>query len=621
MTDIKKLDDYNHVRLRTEMYFGSRAPHTQTVLLFTETGIPYLEEITWVPALYTCFREILDNSCDEVIGFKHGNKIDITFNESNLEFSVEDNGHGIPIDWDDDYKLHKATMALSEARTGRNFGERGEVAGLNGIGASGVNFCSQWFHIEIHRNNKKFTQEFSEGNAVFPGLNINDPIIKDIKSEKTGTKISFKLSEEIFSNRILPTKFIWSRLYEIAIQNPHVKFSFNGQNIKIKPNHEKIIFEKFIPINIIENDYISTFLLVPNFSSENEHFHSIVNRIFTYNGGNHIDSFKRYFMSGLLSALEKENKKRGLIPNRTDILDKLLIYNVTTCKAPHFDGQAKTRLTTEEAGEITKKNLSNDQLYKDLIKKNKDWIDEIYKRCAERTNKKELDEINKENKKLKKNKVAKLVEATSLNRNECILLLTEGDSAVGEMRSSRNPNIHAGFPLRGKILNVNGENLKVVIQNDTLKDLMSVVGLTLGVKANRKILNYGQIWIAHDMDEDGKNIGALLVNFFYTYWKELFDPNEKPFIYIFNTPFIIAERGKERKYWYAQNYKEFNPETYKGWTITRAKGLGSLMKEDWTHSLKNPNLIPLLDDGKLQESLDLVFSNSRADDRKKWIAL
>jgi hypothetical protein len=87
------------------------------------------------------------------------------------------------------------------------------------------------------------------------------------------------------------------------------------------------------------------------------------------------------------------------------------------------------------------------------------------------------------------------------------------------------------------------------------------------------------------------------------------------------TPFIIAEKGKTRKYWYSDNVHEFNPEDYKGWGITRAKGLGTLTREDWQHSLNTPKLFPLVNDGNMKETLDLIFNGKRADDRKKWSGL
>lgn len=621
--DIRKLNDYQHVRLRTGMYFGSKDPHTQTVMLYDPEKGPYLEEITWVPALYTAFREIFDNALDEVIGHGQGDKIDIVYNEEEKTFKVSDNGRGIPIDWDESENMYKATMVLSHARAGRNFGDRQEVAGTNGIGGSGVNFCSEWFKIEIVRDGKKFTQEFHEGNAVVDELHISNPVIKKTTSDKTGTTIEFKLSKEVFHDITLPEKFLKSRIYEVAVANPFTTITYNGEKFKVKALPEKTLFPNIHPIvvDIRDEGFKSKFIIIPGFSSDSEFFHSIVNNIPAFNGGSHIDQFRRQFFAGMLTALEREGKKRKLIPNRTDLMDGLLIYNITNMRAPNFDSQSKTRLINEEAATYVKTFLNDEKIYQEIIKKNREWIDEVFRRCAERTMKKEIDDIQRATKKNTKRKVPKLMESSSTNRKECILFLAEGDSAIAGMGAVRDPKIHAGMPLRGKVMNINGESPKRVLENKELSDIMTIVGLKIGEKADRNKLRYGRIYIAHDADPDGANIGALLVNFFYGYWPELFDPVLEPFIHIFMTPFIIAEKGKERRYWYSHNYAEFIPSEWSGWSITRAKGLGSLTNEDWKYSLRQPEVYPLQDDGSLKESLDLIFNGDRSDDRKEWISL
>src|SRR5690606_9145670 len=112
------------------------------------------------------------------------------------------------IDWDETHNMHKATLALSEARAGRNFAERGEIAGTNGIGASGVNFCSQYFRVIVHQNGKKFEQEFLECDAFEDELRIGKPKIREIKTDKTGTRIEWKLSSQVFNDFTLPEQFI-----------------------------------------------------------------------------------------------------------------------------------------------------------------------------------------------------------------------------------------------------------------------------------------------------------------------------------------------------------------------------------------------------------------------------
>jgi DNA gyrase/topoisomerase IV subunit B len=622
MTDIKKLTPYEHVRLRTEMYFGSRVNQTQKTLIYQD-GKPVIIDQTWVPALYTAFREILDNSLDEVVGHKSGNVIKITHDCAKLEFSVEDNGRGIPIDWDEEHKCHKATLALSEIMAGRNFGERGETAGVNGIGASGVNFCSKWFHVDIWRDGKHFHQKFEEGDAFAQGLQIHKPKISNAAADKHGTRVHFNLSTEVFSDTTLPTEFVASRLFEAALCNADVKFQDNGQTIRIKNNWEKTMFEGFKPIvlELEQEGFKSKWIIVPNFVEENEFYWSLVNNIPVFNGGIHVDRFKSGFVAGLLNALERESKRRKLQPNRTDVTERLFVYNITNIVAPNFDSQSKTRLINEEAGQAIKAWLEDPNLFKQLIKKYGWWIDEIYTRCEARTNKKDAAELAKLAKKTARAKIPELTDATGVNRQECILFLAEGKSAIGGLTAVRDPKIHGGLPLRGKVMNVHGEAAKRILENQELANIMNAIGLNLLTKASKRDLRYGRLYLAADMDHDGSNICALLVNFLYQYWPELFDPKDKPFVYIFQTPFIILEKGSEVRYFYSFNYHEFKPEDWQGWKVRRAKGLGTLGKNDWKHAVQKPVALPLLDDGKLKETLELIFNGKLADKRKEWIGL
>lgn len=195
------------------------------------------------------------------------------------------------------------------------------------------------------------------------------------------------------------------------------------------------------------------------------------------------------------------------------------------------------------------------------------------------------------------------------------------NSAVSGMASVRDPEIHGGLGLKGKVMNVNGASPKEVLNDGALRDIMNSIGITPTGKWDRASMRYGKVFIAADADPDGMNITALLVNFFHTFWPEMFEDKDNPIINVFMTPFIIAEKGKQRKYWYANNYEEFKPEDYKGWTITRAKGLGTLTKEDWAASLANPVTYPVTQDGKMADSLSLIFDKGRSDDRKSWIGL
>jgi DNA gyrase/topoisomerase IV subunit B len=629
---IKKKTDYEHIRLRTNMYLGSVEPHTQSVVVYQDLR-PVVREMTWTPALFTCLREIIDNALDEIIGHGHGDRIDVEFDPAALTFSVRDNGRGIPFDFDKTHNQYLATMVLTEPRAGRNFDERGEVAGVNGIGSSAVSITSEWFKVEIWREGKKFAQTFREDKKGSQ-IKIDDPKITSVSAERHGTYVKFLPSSEVFKSRELPEDFIRSRVTEIAICNPGLKVYYNGTQIKVKPRQEQTLFPKQKPviIEVNEGDFRSKFWI--NYvedavdGTRNEHIHSLVNNIPTFNGGVHIDTFRRTFYSGLLSALEKDSKRRKLNPNRSDVQDGLFVYNITNMRGPNFDSQSKTRLINEEVASTIKKHFENPTLYRDIIRKNPEWIEAIYERCAERTMKKDAAELAKSQKAAKRLKIVELEDASGTARMNCSLFLCEGKSAVSGITEARDPTIHGALPLRGKVLNVYGkhltrthysQHLKKVAENEALKKIASAVGLVVGQKAVRSQLRYGKVYIATDADPDGANIAALLVNYFYQLWPELFDSAGTPFVYIFQTPFIIAKKGKTKKYWYSDDYETFRPEDYKGWEITRAKGLAALKKDDWQNELANPRVTPVIDEGDLSQTLDLLFSPD-ADARKEWLS-
>lgn len=621
--EIVKLTEYAHARLRTEMYLGSRSPHTQTVINWTGKQLE-AQEVTWTPAVYCAFREILDNALDEVAGHGHGKAIDVGYDPETLKFSVYDDGRGIPIDWDSEHQMHKATLALTQARTGRNFGERHEVRGTNGVGSSIVVNCSEQFTVDIRRDNKRFQQTFAEGNDMFPELRIEDPRLVNYRSDKTGSMITFQLSRKVFPNAVLPLEFVRARVFEIAANHPTIRFTFNNQKVTVGKTLEKTLFgdNKPVTVSINHDKFVSNYYLVPDFAESGEYIHSTVNDIPAFNGGQHIDTFKRLFFGGLLKALERESKKRGLTPNRSDCAEGLLIYNVTTMHSPNFDSQSKTRLINDEVDRYIRAEFDDENTFRNILKQHKAWIDSIYARCAARTQKRDDADVAKAARKLMRTKVPKLLDANGRDRSKCILFICEGDSAKSSLSAVRNPDIHGALPLRGKILNVRGESNKTIMENAIITDIMMALGLSLGRTADRRQMRYGQVYLAADQDPDGANITALLVNFFYLQWPELFDPNQPAVFHVFQTPFIIQEKGKKRHYWYADNYHEYNPDDWRGAPKpVRAKGLGSLEEADWIHSLAHPKLVSLLDDGMLSATLDLIFNSRLADARKEWIAL
>lgn len=604
------------------MWLGSRAPHTQQIVSY-EDGKPTLIDAVWVPAVFTAFREVLDNALDEVVTHHNGDRIDVSYNPKTMVFKIADNGRGIPFHIDKTHKQCVATMALTETKAGRNFGDRGASRGLNGVGASIVNFCSEYFDATITRDGKTFTQRFHEGNGKNTDLVIENPLIVPCeKGAKTGTAIEFKLSKTVFKDLNLPEDFLKSRMFEVALCYPKLKLYYNGKRVVVKdvgktifPDHKPI----FLPIE--REGFNAKFWLVPMFFETGEHTHSLVNAIFCSNGGTHIDTFRRFFFSGLIGALERESKKRKLTPNRSDLSEGMLIYSITEMDAPSFDSQSKTRLINDEVASIIKEELADPEFFKKVIKTNPEWVEEIYTRCAERTMRKDDSDAKALIRKNSKVKVEKLADACGVNRKDCILIVCEGDSAVSGCVEARDPNLHGALPLRGKVMNVHGESLKTIAANEELMKISNSIGLVPGGRVNRDSLRYGRLYIATDADPDGANICALLCNALFTMYPELFQDADNPFVYVFETPLIILSKGKERRYFYNNNISSFSPDKFRGWDTVRAKGLAALKKEDWKAVLANPTLHPIVDDGSMKDALDLLFDKDKAANRRVWMGI
>ena len=626
---LKKLNDYQHARLRTEMYLGSREPHTQEVLHFDGERL-VMREFTWVPALYTGLRELIDNALDEMVGHGHGDTLRVDYHDdpAAMIFTVSDNGRGLPIN--EVPKLGKgpaASILLGEARAGRNFAERGEVAGTNGLGAACTNFTAEWFELDVYHGSRRLKQRWEEGR--YRGEDKHKTrgpnIIRGSKS-KHGTTITYCPSAKVFPHMVLPSDFVKGRLWDIAVANPKLKVFYNGERLATKNTSDPIKSTYFadMPVAKVEfhGDGIdSIFYLSPGFNGDDEVFHSVVNNLPALQGGSHIEAFRNLFypeaMNHLTGTRGNRFTKEKLTLTRADVASGLLIFNVTKMDGPNFDSQTKSRLVTEVKKPM--RDCFDPFEVGSAFRRNPQWIEAILERCRRRTSTKEDQEVRRTQKKLSRNKIAKLSDAIGADRTKCVLFLGEGDSALNKMMNVRDPEVHGCLPLRGKILNVHGVTPKKVIASQALLDIMTAVGLQIGEKANSLHLRYGAIYIATDEDEDGKNITALLVNFLYRFWPELF---QGEFVFKFSTPFIILEKGKQRKYIYADDYDDFqaNLGKYKGWTVTRAKGLGALEEEDWVHSLSKPALIPIVDDGELAETLDLIFNQNRADDRKEWLS-
>jgi len=613
--DIQVLSDRDHVRLRLSMYAGSTVSSTFELPYFKDGKI----EITPTPFVFATmrmFQEIIDNSNDEFSQITIPNKtLTLECDPVNGFYSVEDNGRGVPIDM---HKTGKPTpeVVFGSLRSGRNFteGKTTGTVGQNGIGSSMTCFCSAEFKVEISREGKKYTQSFLEGAS-----NIQTPVIKKQAGSKTGTKISYKLDPTVVADITLPDVLLRNKAIEVAFNNPNTTVTYNGDKFHYKNGLEDVV--KSISKNYFRFgiEGFEFFVIFDQYQGVDEKVFTWVNSSLLYDGGMCNTQFVNAFVDATTEHLRKDAKKLGAEVTRNDIRQNLLILGSLKVSDPVYDSQGKTRLI----GPNIRKELDGliSSGWSLFTRRNKEWLDTVLERANERHHKSANKKASDDFKKTLRKKVPGLLDAVDRDRMKCRLYITEGLSAASSLVEVRDPNTMGSYPLGGKINNVYGSTVAQVLQMGKLSDLLASVGLVPGQKAVKHELRFGNgVVIATDSDPDGSDIITTLICLFYQFWPELFESKTKPFFYRLIAPNIIAVKGNKRVHFSTRADYIKQREKYKGWSVSYAKGLGSLEKEDWEMIINDDRFyLPIVGDEQMKDVIKLLFSDD-ANERKLWLS-
>ena len=192
---IDKLEGLEAVRKRPGMYIGDP----------DERG------------LHHSVFEVLDNSIDEHLA-GYCNKIEVTIHVDG-SVSIRDDGRGIPVDMHPKWKMPAVELVLTNLHAGGKFGQGAYKysGGLHGVGAKCVNALSDWFRVEVSRDEKVYSMEFERGKTTQKLEVIG-------KSKKTGTLITFKPDPTIFTITVeFKFDILANRLRELAFLNPGIE--------------------------------------------------------------------------------------------------------------------------------------------------------------------------------------------------------------------------------------------------------------------------------------------------------------------------------------------------------------------------------------------------------------
>jgi len=594
--EFKELSDREHVLLRPGVYIGSCTPEPVTGI-YNYT----VQTKTVASGLLKIISEIIDNSTDEFIrtGGKYANKIDISVTETleGTQVTISDNGRGIPQELVNNKP--RPVLAWTALRAGSNFDDSKRVgAGTNGMGAALTNI----FSIE-------FIGTTSDGKNTMEVTcrdNMSDIKFTKKKSSQQGTTVSFVPDLARFGLSTFDAdheSMVMDRLVNLAITYRDITYTFNGKPIRAKSTRE-------IAANF-SNDAVSfeypniLFIFAPAGKTES-YVLACANGIRVSQGGAHVDFVMNKVAESIRAFIKKKHK--------IDVMPAAIKANIMFASwikdfpALKFDSQSKERITNTTA-EISAffKDVDFDKIGKKLID-TPAIIDPIIQAILYKRELEEARELAKKEKDGKKKIVINHIAATDPIIEKRMLLLCEGLSAISSLINVRNARTTGGYPLKGKVLNINGLRPLEIMKNVEIRELMSVIGLKIGEPARN--LNYGKIVVFTDSDTDGSHIFCLLLNLF-SLWPELYEEER---IYRLKAPLFHCKKGKTDKFFYTyEEYAEFDAT---GWDVSYYKGLGSMPEDVYSKVVNDPYLECVT--GFDPRILEMAFGDD-ADGRKEWM--
>jgi len=655
----QKMSQKEHIKKRPDTYVGDIKPQKLDMWIPNKDNTKMLQKtVKYVPGMYKVIDEIITNAGDRLTEDKKCDTVKISYSlnedKTKLEISVFNNGKGIPIVEHNEYKIYVPTLVFGRLLSSSNFNddEERKAGGRNGYGAKLANIFSTDFTIETvdDVNKKKLIQSWHQN------MDIEDPPkVTSCKKGKSYTQVTFCIDINMFnikkvSNDML--KMIDKRAFDLAATvGSNKKIYLNDKRIPINnfkkyvemfmDNESKLVFDNF------GNDWSVGVSYKPDQGFQQV---SYVNGIATFKGGNHVKHVEDAIIKSLVAIMKKKSKdvkiKASHLKEHLSFFVNCMVVN------PAFTSQTKEELKTlpEEFGTVC--NIS-DAFIKKIQKTG--LTDRVlqYVKIKESTFLKKSD--GKKTQSVRG--IDKLTDASwaghKTKSKQCILILTEGDSAKGLAMAGREKvgnNVVGVFPLKGKLLNVRDAAPKKLADNEEIKNIKKILGLKQGEEyKSLDQLRYGRIMIFTDQDNDGFHIKGLVMNFIAYYWPSLVDLG---FLTFLPTHIIRATKGNQIKdFMTISNYEKWKEENdSKGWHIKYYKGLGTSTRKDAKEYFTNlyDKLITYTWQGQLlsedsdsdyievyssaeqkdntdlktkcKKALDLAFEKSLADKRKEWLS-
>ncbi|HXY34425.1 MAG TPA: DNA gyrase subunit B [Planctomycetaceae bacterium] len=547
-SDIRVLEGIEGIRKRPAMYIGDTTPR----------------------GLHHLVYEVVDNSIDEAVnGFA---SVIIVRINADGSCTVTDDGRGIPVGAMPDMENRSALeVVLTEIHAGGKFdrtsGYKTGTGGLHGIGVTAVNALSEWLEAEVRREGHVWTMDFARG-VVMSGL-------KQLgKSDRTGTKITFKPDPQIFPDARFSYDVLHKRLQELAFLTPGTRILISdertGQSDDFQYSDGIVEFVKHLnrtetpltpDVIRIEGSVDQTEVRVALQYNDgySENVRAFANNIGNIEGGTHLSGFRSALTRAINNYGKRENLFKDFAPQGDDFREGLTAVISVRLPDPQFEGQTKTKLGNSEVEGIVT-SVVNDGLNR-FFEENPSAAKLIAAkglRAAEAREaaRKAREMVRRKGQLTSSGLPEKLRDCRSRELSLTELYLVEGDSAGGSADTGRDSSIQAILPLRGKILNVEKAQLVKVLDNEEILNIFKAVGVPPGAQLEDVTKRrYGKLVLMTDADIDGSHIRTLLLTFIFRHLRELV---EQGCVYIAQPPLYKVTQKKTVRY--VQTHEEMNGE-------------------------------------------------------------
>jgi len=538
---IRVLGGIEHVRLRPAMYIGDTG----------ERGLHHLVE------------EVVANSIDEAM-VGECDKIEVNIH-SDGSISVTDNGRGIPVDKHPDTNKPALEVVMTTLNAGGKFDNKSYSmsAGLHGVGVSCVNALSEWMEVEVWREGHLYYQRYEQGVP-------QTPVEKRGKSERRGTRVTFKPDPELFDKTNFNQDQISRRLRELAFLNSGTRITLTSEIEDVEEEyHYEGGIREFVEylgqgktplhsdvIYIEENSEEASCQIALQYNDGyNETILSFANNINTVGGGTHLSGF-RSALTRTLNAYGRNNSLlKDATPSGNDYREGLTAVVSVCIPDPQFEGQTKAKLGNREMQGFVEQAV-NDAL-KTYCEEHPGSAESIVQKAVDAARAREAAKKARELTRRKGalnsgNLPGKLRDCSRRDAETTELFIVEGQSAGGTAGVGRDREFQAILPLRGVILNVEKARVDKMLSNKEITALITALGTGIGAdEFDPDGLRYGKIVIMTDADIDGAHIRTLLLTFFFRQMPALI---ERGHLYVAEPPlYKVKRRGKTQ---YVHNDRE-----------------------------------------------------------------